>query len=178
MMWTRHLTADELVSALDLLPDARVARHLESCATCRAALADLEDMQLRARGAADVPEPSPLFWEHLSARVRAETDSSPIPRATIWWRPLTALGALAALVLVVLVARPSIPKQPIVATDAAATDEASWTTMAQIASTLSRDEVQVAVASAPERPFAVNDLTPREREAFVRLLDVEMGRMR
>ena len=45
---------------------------------------------------------------------------------------------------------------------------------AEMASTLSSDDVRLIVGSAPEAP-AVNDLTPKEREAFVKLLGVELG---
>jgi hypothetical protein len=67
----RHLNEEEL---LDLAEGARsedLAPHLSSCAACRRQIAELRAVLLDARGV-KVPEPSPLFWDHLSARVRDE----------------------------------------------------------------------------------------------------------
>lgn len=64
-----HLDDLELIDALDgTLVEAR-GRHLEGCAECRARVDALGETLSRV---ADdrVPEPSPLFWDHLSARVR------------------------------------------------------------------------------------------------------------
>ncbi len=48
----------------------RRAAHLETCAACREQAAALARDARATRRAVDVPEPSPLFWEHFSARVR------------------------------------------------------------------------------------------------------------
>lgn len=63
-----HLTPDELMAAAETAPGPGAAQHLAQCDACRqeadawrAVLAELRE--------ADVPEPSPLFWERFSARV-------------------------------------------------------------------------------------------------------------
>jgi hypothetical protein len=177
---THHLTPEELVAGLDrTLPHSR-ARHVDECASCREALADLEVAASTARVAAPVPEPSPLFWDHLSERIRTATARTPVQGTSPWWRPLTALGAVAALVLILFVSRMAPgngPSRVDLAPGAVGetSDEAAWQAMAEAASTLSSDDVRVAVALAPDAPLGVSDLTPKEREAFVRLLGREMG---
>jgi hypothetical protein len=75
-----HLTRDELVDLLDgLLPPGRRA-HLEGCATCRAQAGELHGAVARAVEA-EVPEPSPLFWDHLSGRIR---EAAAQPGAATW----------------------------------------------------------------------------------------------
>ncbi len=72
----RHLTAEQLVDIAEgTLAEVSVP-HLASCEECRRQLGDLRAMMAEA-ATVDVPEPSPLFWDHLSARVsNAVQDSS------------------------------------------------------------------------------------------------------
>ena len=72
-----HLTSDELVDALDgaLAPPRQT--HLDACQPCQQQLAELEAV-LGEATAVTVPEPSPLYWEHLSARVRTTIDAEPV----------------------------------------------------------------------------------------------------
>jgi hypothetical protein len=63
-----HLSAEDLVDLAEgVLPESS-APHLASCDACRAQLADLRAMMTTAVEA-EVPEPSPLFWDQLSRRV-------------------------------------------------------------------------------------------------------------
>ena len=65
----RHLTPQELI---DLAEDERLEPslpHLASCDHCRREITNLRAAMGRA-AEAEVPEPSPLFWEHFSSRVR------------------------------------------------------------------------------------------------------------
>jgi hypothetical protein len=62
-----HLSPDERLALIESA-GAPEHPHLSACARCRAEVeegrAALGDARL-----SEVPEPSPLFWEHLSARV-------------------------------------------------------------------------------------------------------------
>jgi hypothetical protein len=49
----------------------------------------------------DVPEPSPLFWEHFSSRVHDAIAQEPEPRLS-WFRPAAAVLAAFAVVVVVV----------------------------------------------------------------------------
>src|SRR5207244_9810157 len=78
--------------------------HLAECAVCRLQLAELKAM-ISAAAEVDVPEPSPLFWDHLSARVREAVAAEGTARRPFWtWPRLTipaAAVATAALLVVV-----------------------------------------------------------------------------
>ena len=95
----RHLADVELVDCVerDALP--RFRSHLEHCEHCRSRLDTLRTMleQVEGAGSADVPEPSPLFWEHFSRRVHDGIATEHAPgRAR---RPLVLMPVAAALVL-------------------------------------------------------------------------------
>jgi hypothetical protein len=77
---TPHLTPEELIDSRERpLPPARQA-HADTCAVCRAEIARLDEV-LRDVAAIDIPEPSPLFWDHLSARIRDRVAHEPPPTA-------------------------------------------------------------------------------------------------
>ena len=140
-----HLTADQLIDVAEGAELQSSASHLQTCDTCRDQLAALRTtMSMVAE--IEVPEPSPLFWDHLSARVHdaVEADhASPssmlggrpsVARAKVWsggwtWiavRPvrLAALGVLVAAVsLVMTMKQPSTIPAP--APSVAAVPEAS-----------------------------------------------------
>lgn len=66
----RHLSPEQFVDVLDGTATRPVRAHADSCESCRAQLEELRALANMAQ-TADVPEPSPLFWDHLSARVQA-----------------------------------------------------------------------------------------------------------
>jgi hypothetical protein len=73
-----HLTPEELINSRERqLPSARQA-HAEACPVCRAKLAEIDEVLLDV-AAVDIPEPSPLFWDHLSARIRDRVAHEPPP---------------------------------------------------------------------------------------------------
>jgi hypothetical protein len=77
-----HLTELELVDSLEgrLVPSRM--QHLAGCETCRHSVSDLRDVLTRT-AELDVPEPSPLFWEHFSARVRTSVEETE-PDSPTW----------------------------------------------------------------------------------------------
>jgi len=183
---TAHLFPDELLAALDGTLARERTDHLATCATCRDGVAELR-ATLGAIQTIDVPEPSPLFWDHLTDRVRLATSAEAGPwSVSRWgrlWRPVAAFGAVAAVVAVVVGLRtpPFATTRDAVApvTDRAQTappsDDGEWDTMRQMASSLSADDVHLVVAAAPEYAPTVSELSAREREAFVRLLGSELN---
>lgn len=107
----RHLSPEELVDLADGTRAEASVDHLAQCAECREQLADLRATMALAM-TADVPEPSPLFWDHLSERVRASVaaeDMRPRPSSFFlgfrWWswqRMAVASAAVAGVVVVAL----------------------------------------------------------------------------
>jgi hypothetical protein len=70
-----HLTEVELVDLLDgSLPIDRL-RHVDACAACRERADDLR-IAIDHASDASVPEPSPLFWDHFSTRVREAVNAA------------------------------------------------------------------------------------------------------
>jgi hypothetical protein len=101
---TRHLSPDEMIDVAEGLRPKTEMPHLASCETCRRQVEELQSTMTVAT-AADVPEPSPLFWDNFSARV-AEAIRSPQqePPSSLsfgswtWSRAAVAL-AVAAVVI-------------------------------------------------------------------------------
>jgi hypothetical protein len=65
----KHLNRVTLLEIVEGTRSAQSVLHLTECEGCRAKLAGLQ-AAWQAAADVNVPEPSPLFWDHLSARVR------------------------------------------------------------------------------------------------------------
>ncbi len=193
-----HLTETELVDLLDRELEAGRMRHLEACASCRE--------QAEALGAAlgsacgdQVPEPSPLFWEHFSARVadaiRVEPSASRWrgPFAAPWWGLATAavllllVGGLTWQVLPGRDARhpltPVSPASERTLVDSPGALEAAefvdaWDALQGLAADLEWEEAQtIGIGSRPgsAEPM-VGELTADERLELARLIEIELKR--
>src|SRR5436190_9584932 len=102
-----HLKDDEFIDLLERCqPDARVEEHLRSCTPCREKLADLGGT-LKSVSGVDVPEPSPLFWDHFSRRVHDAVAAEAADRPARAWVPWL-LPATAALALLLFVVAPGV----------------------------------------------------------------------
>jgi hypothetical protein len=64
-----HLRDQEFIDLLDGCLEATKLQHVGTCAECRERVADMRALLARA-AEAEVPEPSPLFWDQFSSRVR------------------------------------------------------------------------------------------------------------
>ena len=179
---TNHLRPDEFVDAMDGALSATRDAHLEGCAECRAGLDDLLSMQREAH-ADDVPEPSPLFWDHFSARVREATAREKSTPESWWrtgWQPIAALTVAAAAVVLVLQMRttPAVvaPALAPVTSMTALEDDGSWDIVMGLASEIAWDDIRDAVTpAAGAADAAIEELTSAQREALVRLLKQEIG---
>lgn len=186
-----HLTDSEFVEHVEgvLRPD-RVA-HVESCEPCRREAEALASVLVDAR-AADVPEPSPLFWDHFSAQVRDAIDQ-PQPSGVAGGlnalrRPGIALAAAALIALIVgvtfwprTVAPPAVSVK--VSTERPAErlpapePDLEWTFVATMADGIDWDTAEAAGLSftpgTAER--AAQDLSREEQTELARLLREELG---
>jgi hypothetical protein len=97
----KHLTPEEFVDALEGTLTPERAGHLDACASCRTDVEGLRalvgDAQRDAE--ADAAEPSPLFWPHFAARVRAATEAQPVSGGGRWWTPRWHYAVAAASML-------------------------------------------------------------------------------
>jgi hypothetical protein len=182
---TTHLSPQEFVEAIEgTLVRARLD-HLSACGECQAGVTELRDLLANVEAARPVPEPSPLFWDHFSARVRAATTAAPPPARSWWaasWRPFaTALGAAGAVAIALLL-RPvppvATPSEPVTATAVAESplDEGSWDLVMGIASGLPYSDVEsVARPRQGTADAVIDDLTPAQRELLAKMLRAEIG---
>jgi hypothetical protein len=190
-----HLSAEQFVDLLDgTAAPERTSAHLADCAACRARLADLR--AVRDIAAADrTVEPSPLFWEHFSARVRTAVDStsessSPRRPAVSW--TLGAAAAAAALLLIAWLipsetqnriapagSSPLGSPANIAAADVTmepAADE-SWQFITELTTEMdwdAADEAGIVSPGTSER--ALLQLSDAERDELKRLLAAELSR--
>jgi hypothetical protein len=124
-----HLSADDLVDLADGTRPESSAPHLTSCGACRAQLADLR-MMMRAAVAADVPEPSPLFWDQLSRRVHEAVEAEQ-----------ASVAAAAMLIIAVVVPRLLAPRPSPMTPPGAASRAALDATSGPEAADTGRDDV-------------------------------------
>jgi hypothetical protein len=96
---TRHLRNTEFVDFAEGTLGAPRAAHLDACAECRAQ-AEGVAAALREVSAVEMPEPSPLFWDYFSARVR-EQAAHETPEPAAWW---SSVGVRALMPLVAALA--------------------------------------------------------------------------
>jgi hypothetical protein len=200
---TTHLSSQEFVDALGekdgVLPAARQS-HLEGCASCQSQLAQLRALIDDASDGADVPEPSPLFWDHFQARVLTAVQGVEQPGRRAWWmnwvdvRTMVALGAVVVAVVAsaaLYVSRPA-PPAPAALTDSGtdggqvigsgaltdasgSLDNDEWEFVTSVMSDLDGDDIHEVLAPSRDAvDAAIEGLTVAERDRFVRLLKGEL----
>lgn len=177
-----HLTSDELVDALDgaLTPSRQT--HLDACQPCQQQLAGLEAVLAEAT-AVPVPEPSPLYWEHFSARVRTAIDAEPVMtggwRSWLRWPVLAPMAGLALIVMTLMVA---VPRQAAVAPEVALNEQdAADTSFAIVADLVGDMDWDTAISAGLRvEPGAADqamlELTAAEQQELTRLLRAELTR--
>lgn len=180
-----HLTPDELIDAVEgLLPPDRQA-HLATCDACRREVADLSAVLGEAMQVS-VPEPSPLFWQHFSERVRTATDAEPLP-AGGWpgWLRWPVFAPIAALAILVAALVFTIPMGGDRAADIgesasieAAPADDNWVMVAELVGDLDWDTAHAAgVTPGPGAvEQAVLELSLEEQQELTRLLMAELTR--
>jgi hypothetical protein len=194
-----HLSPEQLVDLVEEAASAEQVAHAASCETCRTRADALRDV-LRQAASDTVPEPSPLFWGHLAARVGAAVRQEPAPRAawTFWawgWAPMTAAAVLLLAVGLgtgvwtgmprerPISAGPSAPS--LAGTVLAETDEdlppqddASWNLMRELSSDVVFDDENS--AELPAVPGlvdrALRQMTEPERAELAKILREELTR--
>jgi len=193
----RHLSAAEFVDYAEDALDVARAAHLDVCAVCRRRGDELRaSLQQLSSVKSDVPEPSPLFWDHLSARVQQEIDTS--DGSSPWWAasvrtviPLTACGLVIGMIAIVLTRRleapaspPQIATAPAIAIDHAnepwsdASTSEMWEVLTSAAADVEWDNThETAITVAPASvDRAVQQLSVAELNELGRLLQTELKR--
>ena len=185
-----HLTSDELIDAVEetldaverTLDEAR-QQHLETCEVCRQQVADLASLLGEALALA-VPEPSPLFWGHLSQRVRLAIEAEPAAAGWRSWLRWPVLAPIAALALIVMALAVSLPRQAYLAPARVinqppeGTMDDSFAIVADLVGDFDWDTaVSAGLTVAPgAADRAVFELTALEQQELTRLLRAELTR--
>ena len=194
-----HLTNDDLIDWMDgsIPPERRT--HVEGCLACQARARELQAVAARALEA-DVPEPSPLFWDHLSSRIRDAVAAPEVAarRDRAWWprRAWAAgLGAVAFSVAAMLsmpsrqqqTAPPFVSAGGVPADGSTASGESAgaaedieadeaWAVVRDVADRIAWDDTQDAAiaprAGAAERMTL--EMSAREQSALAELLQREL----
>jgi hypothetical protein len=192
----RHLTRDQLLDLVEAQNAEASGPHLRSCATCRQELKDLRNVIDRVADVA-VPEPSPLFWDHFSARVGEAVGSEPpgterpIRDSRRWWGYGLPIATMVVVLLVAAsvvtsrratVAVPSVQRDAPIALEAsdvfsAADQETTLGLVADLGRDLDWDDLHdggvIVHDGLLER--AVNGLSAGERAELGRLLKQELS---
>lgn len=193
-----HLNDSEFVDLVEERLAADRRRHAAECEACRVQ-ADVVRAALALARADAAPEPSPLFWEHFSARVSEAVGAQRRPWSAwgLWLRDggLQWAAAVAAVVLVAgLTWRTVVKTDPstvhtapgLAAGASAAADEYladdtaadAWDAILLATDELEIDETET--LGIRVRPGAAErlaeELTPEERRELARLIDDEIKR--
>jgi anti-sigma-K factor RskA len=188
----KHLSPEELLDIADGTADA--PPHLAACEACLAQLADLRHVMSSVVDV-DVPEPSPLFWDHLSARVSSAiaAEEAPGRGRFSWWRiaaPVAAIVAVAAIVVAVSVARrgeapPAAQPSPVAAAADSGShdrvlladpdDSASLAFVVDLANDMDMDTAEIAgLTTSDAADHAVSHLSDDELRTLAQLLKEQL----
>ena len=192
-----HLSPEQIVDVADGCADAALAAHARVCDGCRANVdAVLEAWRLAQSD--PPPEPSPLFWPHLAARIGRDVRRTrvSVPFWRSWGWRLAPLGALAILVVAVAVgarmwppasgsegpaagARPGAPAQAGAEPTAEGEplDDPSWTLVSVLSADVSVEDAEASGVLPPPggTDKALLQLDGEERAELARILREEIG---
>ena len=198
-----HVKPEQFVDLAEGTLSETAVPHLAACEACRRELAGLRAMMAEASHV-ETPEPSPLFWDHFSARVReAAAEEAVRPRT---WRervlqPIVLVPSLFAAVAIALVAvlfpraplTTTIPSTPLPIAENStlptvspslpplaplgAADDPQLGIVAAVATTVDWDEMrdEVALATSGSSDAVAGALTIGEQRELQRLLAEEMA---
>lgn len=181
-----HLTPDELLDAVEGLLNADRAAHLSGCPECRRQHHDLSRTLAEAKEVS-VPEPSPLYWNQLSVRVRAAVDAEPAAggwASWLRWQVLLPLGSAAVIMAALMFSLNThrdvaAPPDTLVAFDAPVTADVldGADALDLLAGAFDIDAAADAGVIEPGvADQAVLELTAEEQAELTRLLQAEMTR--
>ena len=167
--------------------------HLADCVACREDVERLRSFLDEVR-ANDIPEPSPLFWDHFPRRVMAALETEAPGRAARWWDlgyrwrlvvPAVATLAVAAVAVTVSLLLPassplgpSGPKESLAApadADGARVADDAWALVEQAADDADREPADTVEVAAGTSDAAMTGLNAAEMNALAALLRDELA---
>jgi hypothetical protein len=126
-VFSLHVSDAEMMDVLEGTARGRVMAHVAGCAKCRGRLDEARG-GLALAVPAEVPEPSPLFWDALRRRVSEGINATPAARPSRFaLRPVLA-GALVAAAAVAGVALLA-PRTPVTPPTSVAAALPAWSAL-------------------------------------------------
>jgi hypothetical protein len=183
-----HLSPGQIVDVADGGATPALTAHAASCKSCRASVESILDA-VRLAAEDPRPEPSPLFWPQLAARIgeAVRREATPVAPWRSWvWR-LAPLGAAAVLMIAVGIgsrlwapASPSsAPEAPVAAptADDEPADDPSWLLVSVLSAEVSVEEAEASGALPPPGSVdrALVQLDGAERMELAKILREEMA---
>jgi hypothetical protein len=193
---TPCLRPDQFIDVLDGTAEAATAAHVGECAGCQATLAEVR-LALAAAVEVEVPEPSPLFWTQVNARVRGALDDARQDSAGGWWGWLRwdVVVPLAGMAMIVVALTSAVGRVPSASAPARPDDAAELPVersapageptsgdgalelMLDLAATLPDSEWDtLGMATMPDLGVAAQSLSPDEQHALTVLLQAAVDR--
>lgn len=156
---------------------------------------ELDELTERVHHALDVPEPSPLFWDHFPNRVRAAIDAAPRAEAAPWWKRRAFALAMAVMIAGAasfwawsrLAPSDAPADAPVAVTDGAPAgsvdavdindEDAGWQVVGAVAATAGVDALSEAgFGVAPGgAESAIDELSDLQRAELMAMLQAEMN---
>jgi len=188
---TGHLTPDEQIDSLECTLGPERTAHLDVCETCRDAVARLRETFDAARRV-DVPEPSPLFWQHQAARISVLVADAPMQHPRSAWMYAAWVGSAAAVaaagLLFLRTASPPAPSSPAVSLQARdarsalsepaprdGSEERAWSVVEDLGGEIDGDLAAAALTPATgAADRALEELDSDEQAELVRVLQREL----
>jgi hypothetical protein len=187
-----HLSSDHIVDVVEGCADAVSTSHAAGCDACRAKVEVLREA-LRLAKSDPPPEPSPLFWPSLAARIgeAVRREPAPMPPWRMWaWR-LAPIGAAAVLIIAVGIASRLSSKDPGAGSPAVvpaaqalfdaspgteSAEDPSWILVSELSSEVSVEEAEAHGGLPPGgTEKALLQLDSAERLELARILREELG---
>ena len=105
----RHLSEQSLLDLAESGGGSAERAHVAACVTCSSRVEDLR-ATLAAASRADVPEPSPLYWEAMRRNVGRRIAEEPTRSWSAWLAPAVATAAVAVVAVALTIGRPVVPR--------------------------------------------------------------------
>src|SRR6266566_9777923 len=180
-----QFTPDDLADLAEGMRAESSAPNPPSCESCRQQLAEIRAVLANATDV-DVPEPSPLFWEQLSQRVRraVEAEAGRTSGRQRWQVAAFVAASAVAAVAIALLLNANMPTRPLPAANVetsrseplGAADDPSLVLVADLAATLDWADI-VALPLATHdggTDEAVAELSRDELQQLRTLLEEEL----
>jgi len=173
----RHLTTETLADVLEGRESAEARRHVGTCEECARRVREVEET-LRLAGSAEVPEPSPLYWEAFREQVGQRiAEESPAVSWRRWWGPGLVVAAAATLAVVAFLqtwSGPTSSAAPVIPAWAALPEEDDVAFSILLELGPSEEDLAPLVAQS-DAAHHIADLTEEESEALTEAFRSQPG---